>query len=562
MLDTYELVAGRLNPRGFTFYTKFVKKRNIGFFLLKKETYLKYNGLHVKGKKGIINIVPLHEMEKHLVPRLFKPVSDMLSFLVYPHHSETGGGIKISADNKDFLFIPQIHSAKKSLSLETSGLLALFSILCSLVLGGLWLLFGVNPLIVLIGICIFYYIFSMFFKLDLVFSALNYKLMKFSDEEIKKLDDRKLPYYSVLIPLYKEKEVLNQLIAGIKKLDWPKNKLDVKLLLEADDKETVDAVKHHNLPPYFEIVVLPDSYPKTKPKALNVGLTKVKGEYLVLYDAEDMPESDQLKKAYLSFQRLPEKYACVQAKLNYYNKDQNWMTRLFTSEYASWFDLYLPGLLAKDYPIPLGGTSNHFKTAVLRKVGAWDPYNVTEDCDLGLRIYRRGYKTSVIDSTTWEEANSQMHNWVRQRSRWIKGYIQTALIHLRHPVRAFREFRLKNFVAFLFFIGGTPITPMLNLFFWILTVLWFATHALWIQALFPPAIFYPALFSLIVGNFLFVYLAMIGCVYRGFYDLVKWSLFSPIYWLMMALGGFKAFWQMLYIPHYWEKTKHGLHLKG
>ena len=561
LLNSNDMIIGEIESKHYNFYTKHITKQHIGFLLFSKKTLLKRGFLKnypdFKNLKIGYAEIPLREEIK--VPKIFRPLNTIFSFLVYPHASEKKE-INISIGEDDYLYIPEIYSAKKTLTIENIQFLSVLGIVCIALLGGFWHFFGVNPLIIFIGFCTFFYLFSLFFKLDLVFNAINYKPMKFSEEEIKRIDDKKLPVYTLLIPLYKETEVLKQIVSAIQNLDWPKNKLDVKFLLEEDDSETIKAVKKMKLPEYFEIVILPNTYPKTKPKALNVGLTKVKGEYLVLYDAEDMPERDQLKKAYLAFKKLPEKYACVQAKLNYYNKDQNILTKLFTSEYCTWFDLYLPGLMARNYPIPLGGTSNHFKVEIIKKLGGWDPYNVTEDCDLGMRIYKKGYDTGIIESTTWEEANSKLHGWIRQRSRWVKGYIQTSLVHLRHPVRSLKEFRLKNFFAFLFFVGGTPLIPILNLFFWALTILWFTTNWLTIKALFPPIVFYPGLFSLVIGNFIFIYLSLLGCVEREFYNLIKWSLLAPFYWLLMGFASIKAFAQLIKLPHFWEKTTHGFHL--
>lgn len=490
-----------------------------------------------------------------------KPIDFLLSFLIYPHHSEAKN-IEISVNRNDLLFIPEIHSAEKTLTIENIGFFTLVGIILITLLIGLYSLFGITPLIIIfIGICISYYLFSLFFKLVLIWKALNFKIMRFSEEEIHNLKDEDLPIYTILIPLYKEAEVVGQLLTEMINLDYPEDKLDIKLLLEEDDKETINAVENWNLPSYFETIILPDSYPKTKPKSLNYGLTSIRGDYLTLYDAEDMPERDQLKKAYLAFQKLPKNVACVQAKLNYYNKDQNLLTRLFTSEYVTWFNLSLPGLQAMNYPIPLGGTSNHFEVSVLKEIGAWDPYNVTEDCDLGMRIARRNYKTAMIDSTTWEEANSKIQNWGRQRSRWMKGYLQTLFVHLRHPSRCIREFKLENFIAFLFFVGGTPIASVINLLFWLLTILWFTTHSPIIQSLFPWYVFYPALFCMVIGNFIFLYIHLIGCVHMEFYALVKWSLLVPFYWILMGLATFKSFWQLIFNAHFWEKTEHGLYLR-
>ena len=261
-----------------------------------------------------------------------------------------------------------------------------------------------------------------------------------SQAEIDALIDADLPIYTVLVPMYKEPAIAQKIARTVTKLNYPLDKLDVKLLLEEDDAETrakIDEVIG-SLPPCVEVVIaprVPVGQPRTKPRACNWGLERARGKYLVIFDAEDQPEADQLKKAVVVFNKLQaqgkSKVVCLQAKLNYFNADQNWLTGFFTLEYTTWFDLFLPGLHRIWAPIPLGGTSNHFKTDVLKQLGGWDSFNVTEDCDLGIRLARQGQSTEVLDSTTWEEANSNYGNWVRQRSRWIKGYFQSHLVHTR-----------------------------------------------------------------------------------------------------------------------------------
>ncbi len=258
--------------------------------------------------------------------------------------------------------------------------------------------------------------------------------------EVDALPEADLPIYTVLVPMYKEPEVAQKIARTVTKLNYPIDKLDVKLLLEEDDAPTRKKIEEvfDSLPKCVEVVIapaVPKGQPRTKPRACNWGLERARGKYCVIFDAEDVPEPDQLKKAVIVFRRLEAKgkghVACLQAKLNYFNARQNALTRFFTLEYTTWFDLFLPGLHAVRTPIPLGGTSNHFKTEVLKQLGGWDPFNVTEDCDLGMRLARKGNSTEVLDSTTWEEANSQVMNWIKQRSRWIKGYYQTHLVHTR-----------------------------------------------------------------------------------------------------------------------------------
>lgn len=293
--------------------------------------------------------------------------------------------------------------------------------------------------VITFAVCGFYFAAVSYKALCVLLSLLKRPEIRVAPEELRAIPDDALPTYTILVPLYKEANVVGGIVRALGALGYPPEKLDVKLLIEEDDAETAAACTAAQLPSYCEVVTVPQGTPRTKPRACNVGLASAKGEYLVIYDAEDRPEPDQLRKAVAAFARLPGHAACLQCKLNYYNADQNVLTRFFTLEYTVWFDLFLPGLHAVKAPIPLGGTSNHFRIEALRRLSGWDPFNVTEDCDLGIRLARQGYRTMVLDSTTWEEANSRLWNWIRQRSRWVKGYVQTHWVYTREPGDALRH---------------------------------------------------------------------------------------------------------------------------
>ena len=386
--------------------------------------------------------------------------------------------------------------------------------------------------------------------------------ISFSDKELAAIRDERLPLYSILCPLYREAHILPGFLEAIGKLDWPKEKLEALLLLEENDEETIRAATEMNLPSFVRVVVVPHSEPKTKPKACNYGLSMTRGEYVVIYDAEDIPDPLQLKKAYLGFQTLSRDVWCLQAKLNYFNANQNILTRLFTAEYSLWFDVTLPGLQSVATSIPLGGTSNHFRREDLLELEGWDPFNVTEDCDLGARIFTRGHRTAIIDSVTLEEANSKVGNWIRQRSRWIKGYMQTYLVHMRQPVRFFRDNGI-HALLFQFVVGGKIAFMLINPILWLQTIAYFAFRSIagpTIEALYPPTVFYMAVVSLVFGNFLAMYYYMIGCAKREKWELMKWVFLIPFYWLLVSVAAVMAAYQLLVKPHYWEKTTHGLHL--
>lgn len=347
-----------------------------------------------------------------------------------------GGGTPATADAvREFLAAHAHESARTTTTAWQRAKYAFWAVNLLVLLQYDWKIFFS---IVTGVLCLFYLATIMYKLLTVLLSVVWPAELRVTSEELAALDDSTLPVYTVLVPLYKEAEVAAKVVRSVTSLDYPKDKLDVILLLEEPDQETRKALEGVALPACVRTLVVPDGSPRTKPRACDYGLAAARGEFLVIYDAEDRPEPDQLKKAVVAFRRLPERVMCLQAKLNYYNPRQNWLTKWFTLEYTTWFDLFLPGLNRLRVPIPLGGTSNHFRTAGLRELGGWDPFNVAEDCDLGMRLHRRGYRTVVLDSTTWEEANSRLGSWIRQRSRWVKGYIQTHLVHTRESMRGAR----------------------------------------------------------------------------------------------------------------------------
>lgn len=274
--------------------------------------------------------------------------------------------------------------------------------------------------------------------------------------------------------------------------------------------------------------------------------------------AEDVPDPLQLRRAAVAFRRLGDEYACLQARLVYHNAGQNLITRWFTSEYGLWFSVLLPGMVTLDAPIPLGGTSNHIRTDRLVRVGGWDPYNVTEDADLGIRLSRAGYRSAVLDSATLEEATSDAINWIKQRSRWLKGYLQTWLVHLRAPLQLRRELGTRGALTFSLMVGGTPLLSAITPVFWLLALLWVAGHPGGVDDLFPAWTYYGAAVSLVVGNFTTVYMNVVGARQMGLNRLLLSCLLSPLYWVLMSMAAVKAVVQLVTAPSYWEKTTHGM----
>ncbi len=408
--------------------------------------------------------------------------------------------------------------------------------------------------------CTLFYLAATFYKLALIHASDQVDaIFRFDAAALTARNARPWPLFSILVPMYREPESLPQMVQALQALDYPEACKDIQLLLEADDEPTLAAARSLNLPPNFRITVIPPSFPRTKPKACNIGLHRARGELLVIYDAEDRPETDQLKKAVLAFEASPPHVACVQSRLNYYNPDQNLLTRWFAAEYSAWFDIQLPGLAALRAVIPLGGTSNHFRVAVLRELHGWDAYNVAEDCDLGVRLCRAGYGTRMVATTTWEEACGSLPFWIRQRTRWQKGYIQTYCVHMRRPGRLLRELGLPGFLHFQLLIGGMIFSSLVNPVFWGMALVWFVLRPATLSALFPGPVFAAGALCLFVGNFIFVYMNLLGC-YRRDYDRLMWpNLLTPIYWMMMSYSGWRAFLQFFSNPFQWEKTQHGLH---
>lgn len=420
-------------------------------------------------------------------------------------------------------------------------------------------LFFVNAFIFFNLFFSFFFLFAIIFKLYIALQGSRYELHEaVTKDEVKALENSSLPVYTILLPVYKEDKLIRKLIWNLRSLDYPRGKLDVKLLIEEDDDKTLNAVRNLDFPANFETIVVPYHLPKTKPKACNYGLFFCKGRYLTIYDAEDVPDSDQLKKVVCLFRKLPKDYIVLQGALNYFNKNENLLTRMFTLEYSYWFDYMLPGLQSLDVPIPLGGTSNHFKLDKLLELGGWDPFNVTEDADLGVRVFEKRYKVGVVNSTTFEEANNDFFNWIRQRSRWIKGYMQTTLVHMRNPIRLVEKIGWRGFFGFNFFVSLTPITfliyPVLLSFFLIYLIFDLKN----VRVLFPDWILYVSIFNFVAGNALMIYINMLAVFKRRYYELILFALFNPIYWIMHSISAYKGLWQLIYNPFFWEKTNHGL----
>lgn len=372
--------------------------------------------------------------------------------------------------------------------------------------------------------------------------------------------DHELPIYTILLPVYQEAGSLPPLFAALERMDYPKSKLDIKLIIEEDDDETYQAAIALKPAYHYEIIRVPYSLLKTKPKACNYALRFARGDYVCIYDAEDYPSRRQLKRAVAAFRQAGVDTVCLQARLNYYNADENWLTRMFTLEYTILFDYTLPGLQALDMPIPLGGTSNHVAVHKLREMGEWDPYNVTEDADIGIRLARAGYRTEILDSWTLEESPIHLSAWMKQRTRWLKGYMQTWLVHMRRPVQLYRRLGWRGFLGFQMFVGVACFTFLVAPLLWALSALWLI-EGMPIDLSFYEIIYPLALFNLVlqcVVHWIMAYSAARRHRSQLRRILTRSALWYPLYPILAIFASYRALWHLIVRPHLWEKTTHGL----
>jgi cellulose synthase/poly-beta-1,6-N-acetylglucosamine synthase-like glycosyltransferase len=378
-----------------------------------------------------------------------------------------------------------------------------------------------------------------------------------TNSELLPLSPQELPIFTVLIPLYKEKAIASQLLERIKLIDYPRDKLDVCLVMEADDETTRDALRDTNLPNWLRPIAVPKGTLKTKPRAMNYALDFARGSLVGVYDAEDAPAPDQLRKAARHFANRGDKVACLQGVLDYYNAPANWLTRCFTLEYAGWFRVVLPGLERLGLVVPLGGTTLFFRRRVLEGLGAWDAHNVTEDADLGVRLARHGYRTELIATTTQEEANGRFWPWIKQRSRWLKGYAITYGVHMRDPSKLYRDLGARRFWGFQILFAGTLSQFVLA------PVLW----SFWVM---PFGVSHPMgqylqgwLLIVIVGLFVFseltnMFVLALGVTKAKKMWLIKWIPTMHFYFPMAAAAAYKGLYELTFKPFYWDKTAHGI----
>ncbi len=372
-------------------------------------------------------------------------------------------------------------------------------------------------------------------------------------------DKTPLPRVSVLVPLFRETEVAHALVARLTQLTYPKCLLDVVLVLEEEDAMTRTTLAQIDLPSWIRVVVVPDGQPRTKPRAMNYALDFCEGDIIGIFDAEDAPEADQITRVARHFQQAPPEVACLQGILDYYNPRQNWLARCFTIEYATWFRTILPGMARLGFAIPLGGTTLYFRRDALEALGGWDAHNVTEDADLGFRLARHGFRTEMVATVTEEEANCRPWAWVKQRSRWLKGYMTTYLVHMRRPGLLYRQLGAWKFWGFQAHFVTAVSQVLLAPVLWSLWLVFFGLpHPLESIVPYTAVTALVALFLAIEILNLSIYMSSVTAPKHR--HLMVWVPTMHFYQPLGALAAYKALYELVLKPFFWDKTAHGLSL--
>ncbi|CAH1678000.1 membrane hypothetical protein [Hyphomicrobiales bacterium] len=375
--------------------------------------------------------------------------------------------------------------------------------------------------------------------------------------------DEHLPTYTIIVPLFRETRVLGQIVGALQNLDYPAAKLDIKLVLEEDDEPMRAAVRAMEMQNFIEVIVAPAGQPRTKPRALNVALPLARGEFVVVYDAEDVPDRDQLRLAVATFARMPHSVACLQARLVIDNFRDGLLASLFAIEYMALFDVINPGLASYGLPVPLGGTSNHFRTEVLRDIKGWDAWNVTEDADLGVRLACRGYDVADLPSATLEEAPMHLGAWMRQRARWMKGWMQVCITHSRAPLNTARTLGGAGSLGVVTMAFGTVATALAYPLFATLALIVLTRFVLNGGTIAASSIADAGLAALALVVFTAGLVSMllppiIGIARRGPWRLMAYVPLLPFYYVLVSVASWRGLVGLITSPFNWNKTEHGL----
>ena len=357
-------------------------------------------------------------------------------------------------------------------------------------------------------------------------------------------DERVWPVYTVILALYREAAIVPQLIAAMEALDYPRDRLQIIAAVEADDVATVAACWRVGRHLGLQLAFAEGHAPRTKPRALNAALAMARGDLLVVYDAEDRPHPRQLREAATGFARGGGDLAVLQSPLRVSVAPQALeIARQFRLEYAALFEVILPFLTRLGLPFPLGGTSNHIRRSVLEALGGWDPWNVTEDADLGFRLAAAGYRAGMLRLPTMESATPSVRPWLAQRSRWLKGHMQTVGVHSRNPAVLGWRGTVSLILSLGCGIGAAGVHGPMTLLL-ILVPLGGGTLA--------PG----DLLVLGLGWGSAVISMAVGARRTG--TGIPWTSLglAAAFWPLQSLALVRALWQLRVCPHHWDKTDH------
>ncbi|MDD7970410.1 glycosyltransferase family 2 protein [Roseinatronobacter alkalisoli] len=417
------------------------------------------------------------------------------------------------------------------------------------------------PQVMLIGLMLIASVFlalSATLKLAAAIASFRHTRHPESSGDIADIGLQRKPVVTILVPLYKEPETVPRLLIRLSRLTWPRNLLDILLIVEEGDHATRQALDKAAIPRWMRVVPVPDARLKTKPRALNYAMLFARGTLIGVYDAEDAPEPDQIHRVVACFQNGPANLACVQGVLDFYNPRSNWLARCFTIEYASWFRVILPGMQRLGLAVPLGGTTLFFRRDILERLGGWDAHNVTEDADLGIRLARRGYYTQLLDTVTYEEANCRAIPWVKQRSRWLKGYAVTWLVHMRDPRALWQQLGAWRFFGVQVLFLGTLVQFMLAPLLWSFWLVLAGVGHPFMTA-FPDGVLGAFIGLFLMSEAVNLSIGILATNTRHHRHLRLWLPTLHGYFPLAVLAVYKALWELISAPFYWDKTSHGQH---
>lgn len=544
--DIYETLAEHFN-------TKYVdiKKYACDKFLLSEEDVFKYieHKFIPWRKVGNVVCVAAVKLNDSLFLHLRKKYPNGFRIiLTTPQHiilniQRKYSHITLAIVKKELRIVAPQYSSYRLFTVNQKAFLIFFSVIFSIIA----ITFSSISVKAFLLIANLLFLINIIFKLVIFFKGMGKEA---PDSSYRNVDESQLPIYTILLPLYKEGLVIKKLLESMRNLNYPKSKLDIIIIVEQFDRKTIKFLKQENRDGLFRIICIPKSNPKTKPKACSYALKFAEGEYLTIYDAEDRPEPNQLLKAVHMFRKGNKNLACLQSRLSCINFRENLLSFLFSVEYLIWFGFFLKGLERLNIPIPLGGNSNHFKLTILKRIGGWDPYNVTEDADLGYRLAKSGYKTKMMNSVTWEEAPINLKSWLNQRSRWVKGHMQTYIVHLRDTQKLKNHFGMIGAFGFHAFL----IIPILSYFLQLAVVL---GGFLVVEDRFLLFLKNLSIFNLISWIILSIALAFFVISENKWKNVRIVSIcFYPFYYCLHFISAIIALYQLVFKTHYWAKTEH------